>query len=121
MSALAIETATEVVDTSESDVVKALDRQLLIDSRRYASEQLGRSWWHFGTTLVAVAVSALVAGLAEPTWLRLLASLMTGLTLVRFFIVYHDFQHQAMFKNSRLAHVILSIYVFLMITPPSVW
>ncbi len=121
MSALAIETATEVVDTSESDVVKALDRQLLIDSRRYASEQLGRSWWHFGTTLVAVAVSALVAGLAEPTWLRLLASLMTGLTLVRFFIVYHDFQHQAMFKNSRLAHVMLSIYGYVMLTPPSVW
>lgn len=121
MSALAVEIAPDEAHAYESESIKAQDRQLLIESRRFACELPGQSWWHFGTTLVALAVSAIVAGLAEPAWLRLLASLMTGLTLVRTFIVYHDYQHQAMFKNSKLAEVLLSIYGYVMLTPPSVW
>ena len=61
------------------------------------------SWWHLSTTLVALAITASVAVAAEPLGLRLLGSLLTGLTLVRVFIVYHDYQHQAMLKDSRLA------------------
>ncbi len=121
MSTLALETEPDVVNRSDSESIKALDRQLLIDSRRYACEQRGRSWWHFGTTLVALAAAVWVAGVVEPMWLRLLGSLLTGLILVRVFIVYHDYQHQAMFKDSRLAKLLLSIYGYIMLTPPSVW
>jgi len=106
---------------ADSETTRALDRQLLIDSRRYASEQPARSWWHFGTTLIALGLSAWVAGTCDPLWLRLLGSLMTGLTLVRLFIVYHDYQHQAMFKDSRLAKPLLALYGYVMLTPPSVW
>lgn len=125
MSSLLLETETETeVETltaSEVEATKALDRQLLIDSRQFASEQRLTSWWHLGSTLAVLAVTASVAAAAEPMWLRLLGSLLTGLTLVRVFIVYHDYQHQAMFKDSRLASAILSLYGYVMLTPPSVW
>jgi len=119
LSAIAIESQPGLDHTTRA--VHALDRQLLIDSRRYASEQIGKSWWHFLTTLAALAVSSGVAVVCDPLWLRLFASLVTGLILVRVFIVYHDYQHQAMFKNSLLARGLLTLYGYLMLTPPSVW
>lgn len=121
MSALAELTEPIEADVAADEATRALDRQLLIDSRRYASESRRQSWWHFGTTLLALTCSAAVAGLCEPLWLRLLGSLLTGLVLVRLFIVYHDFQHQAMFKGSLLANALLALYGYVMLTPPSVW
>lgn len=125
MSALLLETDTEaeVVTYSDSEVeaTKAIDRQLLIDSRQFASEKRWVSWWHLWSTLAVLAVTASVAALADPLWLRLLASLMTGLTLVRVFIVYHDYQHHAVLQGSTLATALLSLYGYIMLTPPSVW
>lgn len=115
------DTDVETISVSEVEAAKAVDRQLLIDSRRFASESRVTSWWHLWTTLAALAVAAGVAFAADALWLRLLGSLMTGLTLVRVFIVYHDYQHQALLKDSLLARAILSLYGYVMLTPPSVW
>ena len=123
LSALLLETEAEVETYSPSEIeaTKEIDRQLLIDSRQFASEQRWLSWWHLWSTLAVLCVTALVAALAEPLWLRLLASLVTGLTLVRVFIVYHDYQHHAVLKGSPLATAVLSLYGYVMLTPPSVW
>ncbi len=98
-----------------------LDRELLIASRQFASEKRGLSWWHFISTSTALIVFATVAALGSMTWLRVFGSLLTGLTLVRFFILYHDFQHQSYLKNSWFAGWIMAFYGYLMLTPPSVW
>ena len=100
---------------------KSLDRELLISSREFASEQRGRSWWHLVSTLVAIFASAAVAAMADAIWVRAFASLLTGLTAVRMFIIYHDYQHGAIFKGSWLGGAILSAYGYLMLTPPTVW
>jgi omega-6 fatty acid desaturase (delta-12 desaturase) len=100
---------------------KLLDRELLISSREFANEQRIRSWWHLVTTLLAIFGSATVAAMADAIWMRAFASLLTGLTAVRMFIIYHDYQHGAIFKGSGLGGVILSTYGFLMLTPPTVW
>ncbi len=123
MSALLLETEPEVETHAHAEIeaTKAIDRQLLIDSRQFASERRWVSWWHLWSTLAVVAALGSIAALADPLWLRLLASLMTGLTLVRVFIVYHDYQHQAVLKGSPLATAVLSLYGYVMLTPPSVW
>lgn len=53
--------------------------------------------------------------------MRAACSVVIGLTLVRMFILYHDFMHQTIFRNSWLAGSILKIYGHLMLTPPTVW
>ncbi len=116
-----IEVATNVESLVAVDEAKAIDRQLLIDSRLFASEKPLASWWHFLSTLAALSLSASVAAMSDMLWLQLLGCLLTGLTLVRLFIVYHDFQHQAILKNSALASGLLSLYGYVMLTPPSVW
>ena len=62
-----------------------------------------------------------VAAMTDAIWIRALASLLTGLVIVRLFIIYHDYQHGAIFKGSSLGGLILSAYGFLMLTPPTVW
>ncbi len=121
LSSVVLDASLDVESTYDVEHTKALDRQLLIDSRTYANEQPLASWWHFVTTLGALTVSACIAGLSDVLWLRLLGCLLTGLTLVRLFIVYHDYQHQAILKGSPLAKALLSLYGYVMLTPPSVW
>lgn len=100
---------------------KLLDRELLISSREFACEQRGRSWRNLITTLIAVFVSLAVAAMADAIWMRAFASLLIGLMAVRMFIIYHDYQHGAIFKDSWLGGAILSAYGFIMLTPPTVW
>ncbi len=100
---------------------KARDRELLIDSREFASEHRLTSWWHLLTTLAAWAVCVTVAAFSGMFLVRAAASLITALTIVRMFILYHDYQHGAIFKSSRTAGSILNLYGWLLLTPPSVW
>jgi acyl-lipid omega-6 desaturase (Delta-12 desaturase) len=98
-----------------------LDRGLLIASREFAQENRFQSWWHLVSTLAAIFVSGYLAAVSETLVVRWLASLVTGLTIVRMFIIYHDFHHHAIFRNSKAAKAILFVYGNMMLTPPSAW
>ena len=100
---------------------KAQDKQLLIASRAFAVEKRVVSWWHLLSTLAALLVSGAAAALSDMFLVRCLGCLVTGLVIVRLFILYHDFQHNAIFKDSFVAKLILNTYGYLMLTPPSVW
>lgn len=66
----------------------------------FAGEFRSRSWWSVGSTLV-VLVAVLTAAAIAPWWpLRLAASIIGGLVLVRVFILYHDFMHGSLLPNS---------------------
>ena len=97
------------------------NQQLLISSRKFAVENRSLSWWHLGSTLVIMSMLVGIVLAADANVIRFLASVVLGLTLVRMFVIYHDYQHQAIFKNSRLAGGILCFFGYLMLTPPSVW
>lgn len=96
-------------------------RELLLASRAFACESRARSWWHLGTTVAATAALA-GAALADVAWpARLLAGILLGLVLVRFFVLYHDFQHGAVLRGSWLARAILHTFGMVMLNPPSSW
>lgn len=96
-------------------------RQLLIASKQFASENRWLSWWHVWSTigvlvgLVAVAVSDLPGGI------RIASSIVAGLVGVRLFVIYHDYQHGAILRNSRLASFLMGFYGVLILNPPTVW
>ncbi|MEZ6152844.1 MAG: fatty acid desaturase [Pirellulaceae bacterium] len=97
------------------------DRELMIASRRFAQETGFRSWWNLLSTLSALAFFGSVAAFSQHIWMRGLGSLLTGLVIVRLFVIYHDYQHRAIFRGSRLAGRLLDLYGYLMLTPPSIW
>lgn len=97
------------------------DRELLIASKEFAREFRWLSWWHFWSTLTLFVI--LIALAASPISLsvRGLSSLLAGLVCVRMFIIFHDYQHQAILRNSRVAGCLLWAYGILTLSPPSVW
>jgi omega-6 fatty acid desaturase (delta-12 desaturase) len=94
---------------------------LVAETRRFASEDRAKSLYYVASTFAVLAAAAAVAARA-PYWpLRLAASVVEGLTIVRAFILAHDFQHGALLRKSRLGSVIFSIYGVLVLTPPRAW
>src|SRR5687767_3971821 len=68
-------------------------KEILRNTLPYAQEQRHRSWWHFVSTLSIFCGFAAVVCVAGTWTIRLPASLVLGLVLVRVFIIYHDVQH----------------------------
>lgn len=96
-------------------------RQLLIDSRKYAEEHRWASWWNLGITLLLQIALVCIVVFYDSFFIRVACSWLISLTIVRIFIIYHDFLHGAILKRSPLARCILHFYGHLMLTPPSVW
>lgn len=96
-------------------------KEIIRHSLTYAHEQRGRSWWHLISTLAVVFALAAVVVLVPIWWLRLSASVVLGLVLVRLFIIYHDYQHGTILKGSRAAGALMYCYGLLVLNPPSIW
>lgn len=96
-------------------------KEIIRNSLTYAHEQRARSWWHLLSTLAVVFALAAAVWLV-PSWLvRLPASILLGLVLVRLFIIYHDYQHGTILKGSRTAGTLMYCYGLLVLNPPSIW
>jgi acyl-lipid omega-6 desaturase (Delta-12 desaturase) len=96
-------------------------KEILRHSLHYAKELRGRSWWHFTSTLAVLAALATTITLVDAWWIRVPASLVLGLVLVRVFILYHDWQHGTILEGSKVAGAVLGCYGLLVLNPPSIW
>src|SRR5687768_15900102 len=96
-------------------------RALIEATKPFAVENARDSWRHL-LTVIAVLAAGIAAAALAPWWpVRLAASVVAGLTIVRLFIVYHDHMHGSLLKESKLASAILSVYGVLVMAPPKVW
>ena len=96
-------------------------RDLFQATRPFAVESVRRSWWLVGSTFVML-IAALVGAALAPAWpLRLFFSIVSALLMVRAFITYHDYMHNAILSRSRLAWVLFRTYAALALTPPRSW
>lgn len=96
-------------------------RDLIEATRAFAPESPARSWWALlSTTGLLIGCVAL---LARPIFwpLRLALSVVTGLLVVREFIVYHDYLHGALLRGSKLARLVLYPFGVYVMAPPLVW
>lgn len=104
-----------------SDPSRQKEKELHAATRPFEEVSLLRSWWHIGSTFACMIVAVFLAG-ALPWWpLRLACSILSGLILVRAFIVLHDSLHQAIARGSRVARILINFYGLLVLTPPRGW
>ncbi len=97
------------------------DKEILDATRPFAVEHRGQSWGYVaGSFALAVALGA-GALLLPWTGARWGCSALLGLTLVRLFILFHDFYHGAILRGSRLARALFGAFGVLVLTPPGVW
>lgn len=96
-------------------------KELLVASKDFATENRWLSWWHVWSTLGLIVGLIAVTVSAAPLAIRVVASVVAGLGCVRMFIIYHDFQHGAILRDSRLGGALMGLYGLFVLNPPSVW
>ena len=102
---------------------EARSGKALIDaSRPFAKEDRAKSIFHVVTTFGLIAALVAVAAMSTLPWyVRLIASAFNGFVVVRGFILYHDYLHGAILRNSPIAKAVFYLYGVLLLTPPNVW
>ena len=95
--------------------------ELVRATQQYAKEQPLRTWWYFlSTAFVYWGLVAFVIWI--PSLLgQFAASILIGLVIVRLFIIYHDYQHGAVFRKSKLGKIVMYWPGLLVLAVPSVW
>jgi omega-6 fatty acid desaturase (delta-12 desaturase) len=97
------------------------EKELLIASKEFASENRWLSWWHLVST-VSVLGALLAIAVSDLFWMaRVTSSCVAGLVAVRLFVVYHDCQHGAILRHSPIGAGLMWLYGLIALTPPSVW
>ena len=96
-------------------------KEIILATKPYAVDSSSRSWWHILSTASLLAVA--VAGTLWNFHLagKIACSLLAGLLYLRFFVIYHDQQHQAILPHSRLAEALMRVFGILILSPSSVW
>ena len=79
-------------------------------TKAYARDYALKSWWCIlSTTFFLVSATAgTLPGL--PLTLRIFSSILTGLLVLRLFVIYHDQQHHAILPKSKLAEFFMQIF-----------
>jgi omega-6 fatty acid desaturase (delta-12 desaturase) len=105
----------------ESALSVCTGKELHNATRQFAKESRAKSWWYTGSTFVLLAIALTVAGMI-PWWpVRVACSVLGGLLLVRAFILYHDFLHGALLRQSWLGRVLFGLYGLVALTPTRYW
>ncbi|WP_126243733.1 fatty acid desaturase family protein [Chitinophaga rhizosphaerae] len=96
-------------------------KQLILATKPFAQEKRALSWWYTLSTL-CLLIASLAATVAVP-WLglRIAFSVLSGLLIVRMFVIYHDYQHHSILKNSPAANAIMTIFGIYILAPSSIW
>lgn len=89
--------------------------------RPYAEENRRMTWFLTINTLALIAIELRLTMPDLPIFVRIAASVLAALTMVRIFIVYHDYLHGAVFRNSPTGSMIMSVVGTLMLRPPADW
>ena len=96
-------------------------KELILATKDFVGDNPTKSWFLLLSTMLILALTW--AGTLWNVNLvgKVLCSLISGLVLVRLFVIYHDHQHRAILKGSRLADTLMKFFGLLALTPSSVW
>ena len=95
--------------------------ELIAATKVYATDSSARSWWYVCST-AALLIFALTGTIWNFHFLAKLAcSVLSGLLLLRLFVIYHDQQHHAILARSRLAEGLMKVFGIFALSASSVW
>src|SRR6185369_16604116 len=96
-------------------------KEIILATKVYAKDFPGRSWAYLLST-AALLFIALGGTLWNFHWAaKLGCSILAGLLYLRFFVIYHDQQHEAILPHSRLAGALMWFFGIVILSPSSVW
>jgi omega-6 fatty acid desaturase (delta-12 desaturase) len=96
-------------------------KNLILATKPYAKENKLTSWFVTLSTLFLLVFFLSATLWVNSIWVRMIASILSGLLLVRFFVIYHDFQHYTILHSSKIANAIMVVFGIYMLAPASIW
>jgi acyl-lipid omega-6 desaturase (Delta-12 desaturase) len=95
--------------------------ELILATKIYAEDSSARSWWCILSTTALLSASLTGALLAPHLSLKIACSILSGLLLLRLFVIYHDQQHHAILPRSKVAEWFMKGFGILALSPSSIW
>lgn len=96
-------------------------KELILATKPFTKEDTTKSWVYTLSTLLFTVLSLFSTYIFEPIPIRIFFSLLSGLLLVRMFVIYHDHQHHAILSSSKLANFIMYWFGIYILAPTSIW
>ncbi len=96
-------------------------KELILATKPYAHEIRSKSWIYTLSTLLLLLLSLSGTLLAPYLLLKLACSILSGLLIVRMFVIYHDHQHHTILHRSFTANVIMTLFGIYVLAPTSIW
>ncbi len=96
-------------------------KSLVLATRPFARESVGRSRWEAISTAALIAAGLAATLGPTPMWVKLALAPALGLLLVRGFVLFHDHQHKALLHDSPVARAFFYVLGLFLLTPPRVW
>jgi omega-6 fatty acid desaturase (delta-12 desaturase) len=97
------------------------EKQLIRATLPFAREDRRKSWWYTLSTLAVLAATFFGIFGPTPLGVKIICSIVQGLTLVRFFIIYHDYAHKSILQNSVIAKWLFTFFGLYILAPLSIW
>jgi omega-6 fatty acid desaturase (delta-12 desaturase) len=96
-------------------------KDLIIATKPFAVDSTAKSWWCILSTsfLLVLCMAGTIWNFALP-W-KIVCSILSGLLILRMFVIYHDQQHKAILPKSRLADGLMRLYGLFTLSPVSIW
>jgi omega-6 fatty acid desaturase (delta-12 desaturase) len=95
--------------------------ELILATKEFAKDSSLKSWWHVLSTAVLL-VAALVGTLSNiHSAAKIACSVLTGLLILRLFVIYHDQQHHAILPKSRVAEGLMRLFGIYALSASSIW
>src|SRR5687767_5437084 len=97
-------------------------KELIAASKEFTGEDRFRSWTETLVTLVlAMGVFASLFLPDVPLLLRFALSFICSMLYVRLFVIYHDYQHNAILQRSAVATFLMKSIGIYLLAPQTIW
>ena len=96
-------------------------KDLILATRKYAKEDRARSWRVLISTTILLFLTSIGGIINFHIIPQLICAILTGLLIVRFFIIYHDYMHKAILQHSGFAKALFTLLGLFILAPSSIW
>ncbi len=107
-------------ETTATPVVRT-EKELIAASREFLAEDKLKSWSLLLTTLLVFSFLLALTARATTWPVKLGGSVLAGLTIVRVFIFFHDYLHNAVFRGSKLAKAFFTLFGLYVMATTKAW
>ena len=96
-------------------------KELLKATAPFAKEDKTKSWYYVISTIILLTI-AFACTFNPFHWaLQLASGVLFALLMIRFFILFHDYNHFAILRNSSLGKFVMTLFGLFILAPITIW